>query len=109
MHRFGDLDAGEVGAVGSDVDVEGEGVGLGGDDIFSVTHIANWQVDDVNIDGGAPSASDAFQLSGTAGIDGFNYTANSANGGQIDLTSGGALADAAIIQDLLNKGKLVTD
>ena len=27
----------------------------------------------------------------------------------VDLTSGGALADAAIIQDLLNKGKLVTD
>ena len=74
-----------LGSAGSDINL----VGLGGDDLFSVTHFANWQVDDVNIDGGAPSASDAFQLSGTGGIDGFNYTANSANGGQIDLTSGG--------------------
>jgi hypothetical protein len=27
----------------------------------------------------------------------------------VDLTSNGSLADAAIIQDLLNKGKLITD
>ena len=27
----------------------------------------------------------------------------------IDLTSNGSLADSAIIQDLLNKGKLITD
>ncbi|MDX1926571.1 MAG: dockerin type I domain-containing protein [Pirellulaceae bacterium] len=75
-----------LGSAGTDLSL----VGLGGDDQFSVTHLADWLVDDVNIDGGDPSASDAFQLSGTAGIDGFVYTANSANSGQIDLTSGGA-------------------
>lgn len=75
-----------LGSAGTDLSL----VGLGGDDQFSVTHLADWLVDDVNIDGGAPTASDAFQLSGTGGIDGFVYTANSANSGQIDLTSGGA-------------------
>jgi Ca2+-binding RTX toxin-like protein len=99
-----------LGTAGSDINL----VGLGGDDQFSVTHLANWQVEDVNIDGGAPSASDAFQLSGTAGVDAIAYTATSANSGLIDLTSGGpttnyiltsvesALVDGLAAVDTLN-------
>ncbi len=82
-----------LGSLSSDITLNG----LGGSDTFAVAHFADWQIDDVNVNGGPPSASDLFSLVGTGGADDFDYTPNAANGGQIDLTSGGSTTNYILV------------
>ncbi|MCA9118853.1 MAG: hypothetical protein KDB11_01650, partial [Planctomycetales bacterium] len=71
-----------------------------GDDVFNVTHASAWQMLNVNVDGGTPSASDEFNLLGTNGdgtappslpdgIDTFTYTPTSENAATLNLNSDG--------------------
>ena len=61
--------------------------GLQGDDDIHATQIENWEIPAVNIDGGAPSASDSFTLVGTASNDAIAFTATGENTGTIAITS----------------------
>ena len=62
--------------------------GLEGDDSFEVTHLTDWLIQTVSVDGGAPSEGDSFHLVGTAGDDTLTYNATAAHSGTIGMTSG---------------------
>ena len=85
------VDAGPVvsfaalGSDSSDLNLDGQG----GDDSFAVNHYADWGLDEVTLDGGAPSASDSVSIVAAADVvDTIDYTASSANDAQLDITNG---------------------
>lgn len=80
------IDFFSFGTTSSDINLNG----LAGDDAFIVNHVANWQIGNVNIDGGSPSASDTVHINGTTGDDEFTYTPTSINSATLDLLSGGS-------------------
>jgi len=77
----------DFGDTSSDVTLNGEG----GDDSYTViADVADWGLDDVTLDGGAPSASDSVSITGVDNVvDQFDFTASSANDGQVDVTNDG--------------------
>ncbi|MEZ6114401.1 MAG: hypothetical protein R3C99_25830, partial [Pirellulaceae bacterium] len=74
------------GSTSSDINLNGGD----GDDQFVVSHPTNWQIGNVNVNGGLPTASDSFQLSISGADDTLAYTPTAANSGTLNVTSGGS-------------------
>ncbi|MGE0755831.1 MAG: Ig-like domain-containing protein [Pirellulaceae bacterium] len=71
--------------------------GRGGDDSFTVYQAADWAVRRIELDGGAPGASDSAQILGDASQDdAFVYTPTSINSGELAVTSGSATTLVAL-------------
>lgn len=57
--------------------------GLGGDDLFSVTPIADWGLGQINVNGGEPSASDRLVVNGLPADDAIDVTPTGPNSADI--------------------------
>jgi len=71
-----------------------------GDDVINLTYFASWQIDDLEVNGGSPSASDVVNLTGSADDDTISFLATASNEGQVDVTNTGGPTTNYILTDV---------
>ncbi len=73
-------------------------IGFGGDDRFTATHVPDWDIGRVILDGGTLSTADRAEIIGTGSDDAFQFTPTAVDAAELVLESGGS----ATVYDLVS-------